>query len=120
MISILVLILAESFVGLIHSTAFSYYKTFYLEESYGYNKTDKKTFVMDIVKGIVLSVIFSTFFLFLISMIMDYFEENFILYAMIFTIIFTITLLVLYPSFIAPLFNKFENLDQSIEKEKLL
>lgn len=42
---------------------------------------------------------------------MDYFEEKFILYAMIFTITFTIILLILYPSFIAPLFNKFENLD---------
>lgn len=39
---------------------------------------------------------------------------------MIITIIFTITLLVLYPTFIAPLFNKFENLDKNIEKEKIL
>ena len=37
---------------------------------------------------------------------------------MIFTVIFTIVLLILYPTFIAPLFNKFENLDQNIEKEK--
>ena len=119
-LSLIALIIVESFVNLIHSTAFNYYRTFYLEESYGYNKTNLKTFVTDIIKQTLLSIVVSGIFLYLISLIMNYFEEKFIIYSVIFTIIFTIVLLVLYPTVFAPLFNKFENLDTNVEKEKQL
>ena len=58
---------------MIHSTFFSYYRNFYLEESYGHNKMDKKTFVTDTVKSAALTIVFSGIFLYLISLIMDYF-----------------------------------------------
>ena len=34
------------------STPFSYYKTFVIEERFGFNKTTKKTFVLDKLKGL--------------------------------------------------------------------
>ena len=38
-------------------TPFEYYATFVIEEKFGFNKTTKKTFVVDIIKNILLSVV---------------------------------------------------------------
>lgn len=44
-------------VGLFLSLPFNYYATFVIEEKYGFNKTTRKTFVLDLVKGVLLSAI---------------------------------------------------------------
>eukprot|EP00237_Pycnococcus_provasolii_P014259 CAMPEP_0205954994 /NCGR_PEP_ID=MMETSP1459-20131121/28306_1 /ASSEMBLY_ACC=CAM_ASM_001120 /TAXON_ID=41880 /ORGANISM="Pycnococcus provasolii, Strain RCC931" /LENGTH=158 /DNA_ID=CAMNT_0053327295 /DNA_START=350 /DNA_END=822 /DNA_ORIENTATION=+ len=39
------------------STPFSYYRTFVIEEKFGFNKTTKKTFIVDKIKGVFMTAI---------------------------------------------------------------
>lgn len=54
----------------------------------------------------------------LLNFIMYYFGSSFIMYAWVTSLVFISVLIVIYPTFIAPLFNKFEPLDKNNEKEK--
>ncbi|MBT8269893.1 MAG: M48 family peptidase, partial [Bacteroidia bacterium] len=57
------IIIALIFFGIIMlasdilSTPFAYYKTFVIEERFGFNKTTRKTFIFDKIKGWILSAI---------------------------------------------------------------
>ena len=39
------------------TTPFAYYKTFVIEEQFGFNKTTKKLFILDKIKGLVMMAI---------------------------------------------------------------
>jgi STE24 endopeptidase len=39
------------------SLPFSYYATFVIEQKFGFNKTDKKTFFLDFVKELLISLV---------------------------------------------------------------
>ena len=56
----------------------------------------------------------------LIVMLMEKLKERFVFAAWITCIVVLLLILIIYPNWIAPLFNKFENLSEEIEKEKLL
>lgn len=99
---------------------FNYYYTFYLENKYEFNKTTLRTFVMDKIKGLIISIIIGNVFNCLITFILEYFQERFVIIAWIATTILTLFVVFLYPSVIAPLFNKFESLNLENEKEKTL
>ncbi|MDZ7612813.1 MAG: hypothetical protein U5K51_03150 [Flavobacteriaceae bacterium] len=45
------------FINDILTTPFSYYQTFVIEEKYGFNKSTKKTFFMDKLKGWALTLL---------------------------------------------------------------
>jgi len=44
--------------GVVYSIPFQIFKTFWIEEKYGFNKTTARTFVIDQVKGFLLGAIF--------------------------------------------------------------
>ncbi|HID03376.1 MAG TPA: M48 family peptidase, partial [Desulfobacterales bacterium] len=48
------------------SIPFNFYATFVIEERFGFNKTTKKTFFSDIIKGIILSILIGAPILYLI------------------------------------------------------
>lgn len=88
------------------STPFSYYHTFVIEEKYGFNKTTKKTFILDKLKGwFMLAVIGGG----LLAVIIWFYEttgSQFWLYAWGILTIFTVFLNLFYARLIVPLFNK--------------
>ncbi len=90
---------------------FSYYNTFYVEEKFGFNKTTKSTFWIDLVKGSVLSAALILPLAALVFWLMRASGSLWWLYAWLVFIGFQLLLLALYPAFIAPLFNKFTPLD---------
>jgi STE24 endopeptidase len=49
-----------SLLQLVMSTPFSIYRTFVLEEKYGFNKTTPATFAMDLLKSLMLMGIFTS------------------------------------------------------------
>src|SRR5690606_14251305 len=63
------------------STPFSYYDTFVIEEKFGFNKTTKKTFFLDKLKGWLLGGILGGGILALVVWFYGFAEENFWLYA---------------------------------------
>lgn len=117
-LSIILFTIVEAVRSTLIDAPFNYYYTFHLENKYEFNKTTHHTFIMDKIKGLLLSVIIGTIFYIIITFIMEYFKERFVIIAWVATTILTLIIVFLYPSVIAPLFNKFENLDLNNEKEK--
>ncbi len=96
----------------------SWYDTMVIEEKYGFNRTDKKTFWLDTLKetliGLVLMVIIGSLLMWVHKWLGD---------RMIIVFAVLMTLLVLAISFLAPvftkIFNKFTPLEEGELKEKL-
>jgi len=99
-------------VSLILELPFSYYRTFIIEEKYGFNKTSLTTFILDRVKGLILGGIIGS----LILGALLYFFINTGLWAWIYCWIFFFALQLilqyLIPTYILPLFNKFTPLPE--------
>ena len=117
-LTIILFVIIDAIRSSIFSTPFSYYRIFVIEEKYGFNKMTKKLFWTDLVKNFVVGNLIGFAFFLTIVFVINFFQENFFIYAWIITIILFIGIMIIYPSFIAPLFNKFINLDESILKEK--
>lgn len=97
----------------------SLYSTFFLEEKYGFNKTTIKTFFTDMFKGILLSAIIGFPLLYLVLMIMDKLTDLWWLYTFVTIVLFQLLMIFIYPTFIAPLFNKFSPLEDESLKERI-
>ncbi len=90
---------------------FSIYKTFVVEERFGFNRTTVKTFVFDLLKGGILAVLIGAPLLALILWFFNNVGPNGWWLCWIGTIIFSLTIQFLAPILIMPLFNKFSPLE---------
>jgi STE24 endopeptidase len=88
------------------TTPFSYYKTFVIEEKFGFNKVTKKLFWMDKIKGWLMSIVLGGLILSLIIWFYMKTGKNFWLYAWALVAVFTVFMNMFYSSLIVPLFNK--------------
>lgn len=85
---------------------FSYYSVFFIEEEFGFNKTTRRVFFMDMVKSSFLSIIIGGFLFTLIILIYEYYSADFWWIACLFVSIFSVFMNMFYSSLIVPLFNK--------------
>jgi len=102
---------------------FSLYQTFVVEERFGFNKTTLITWFVDLLKTTMLIVILGLPLLAAILWLMNQAGENWWIYAWLVWMGFSLTMIWAYPAFIAPLFNKFsqlENLSLRTRIENLL
>lgn len=97
----------------------SIYSTFVLEEKFGFNKTTPKTFVLDLVKGAILGAIIGLPIIYGILWIMNALGDYWWTYAWVFLTLVQFTIMWAYPRFIAPLFNKFSELEEGEVKDKV-
>jgi STE24 endopeptidase len=113
-----IFILAFLAINYIVSLPFSIYQTFYLDKKFGFSNMDAKLYAIDSIKSIALTAIFGGVVVWLISKIVINFE-NWWLWG--FSLIFIIVLIInmIYPTFIAPIFNKFTILEDSDLKESI-
>ncbi|MHB0754964.1 M48 family metallopeptidase [Polaribacter sp. M15] len=88
------------------TTPFSYYKTFVIEEKFGFNKSTKKTFWLDKIKGWLMSAIIGGGILALIIWFYEVAGANFWVYAWVLVAIFSLFMNMFYAKLIVPLFNK--------------
>ncbi len=88
------------------STPFSYYNTFVIEEKFGFNKTTRKTFLLDKIKGWLMTAILGGGILALIIWFYQWAGANFWIYAWGAMAVFTIFMNMYYAKLIVPLFNK--------------
>jgi len=94
------------FASDILSLPFSYYKTFVIEEKFGFNKTSKKTFIFDKIKGWLMLIIVGGGILALITWFYQLTTSNFWIYTWIFISLFTLFMNLFYSKLIVPIFNK--------------
>lgn len=88
------------------SLPFSYYSTFVIEERFGFNKTTKKTFFLDKLKGWGMMVFLGGGVLALIIWFYQSTGSDFWWYAWALVAVFSIFLNMFYARLIVPLFNK--------------
>ena len=88
------------------SLPFSYYKTFVIEENFGFNKTSKKTFALDKIKSWVMMVVVGGGLLVLIVWFYQLVSTDFWIYSWILISCVTLFMNLFYSKLIVPLFNK--------------
>ncbi|EIJ39228.1 Zn-dependent protease with chaperone function [Galbibacter orientalis DSM 19592] len=108
-----------TFASDIITTPFSYYHTFVIEEKYGFNKTSKKTFFLDKLKGWLMLTVLGGGILALIIWFYQIAGANFWIYAWIMVAVFTIFMNMFYSKIIVPLFNKQTPLEDGSLKTKI-
>ncbi|MFZ4712180.1 MAG: M48 family metallopeptidase [Bacteriovoracaceae bacterium] len=96
------------------------YQTFVLEEKFGFNKTTIKIYITDMIKQTILGLVIGTPVLYTFFWLMDKMGAFWWIYAWAFLTIFQLVMIVLYPVFIAPLFNKFSPLPEGELKTTIL
>ncbi len=101
------------------TTPFSYYKTFVIEERFGFNKTTKKTFVLDKLKGLFMMAILGGIILGAIIWFYEQTQEQFWLYAWGIVTGFTIIMNMFYSRLIVPMFNKQTPLEDGSLRDKI-
>ncbi len=101
------------------STPFSYYKTFVIEERFGFNKTTVKTFILDKIKGVLMMAVIGGGILALIIYIFQLTQQHFWLYAWVIITIFSVFMNMFYAKLIVPLFNKQTPLEESSLRHKI-
>ena len=98
----------------------SLYSTFVIEERFGFNNTDGKTFILDTLKGIVIGGIIGLPIILALVWFVETFETYWWIIGWAFFTLVQFTLMWAYPRFIAPLFNKFNPLEEGEVKERIL
>ena len=105
--------------SVIISLPFSYYKTFVIEERFGFNKSTKKLFFIDQIKSLFINLLLTGLLLSVFIWFYGQFGKNFWWYAWLFFAAFVIFINMFYTSLIVPLFNKSTPLSDGELKEKL-
>lgn len=98
-------------INTIISLPWSWYEQFHLEEKFGFNRMTPKIFVSDLLKNIFLSTILGSIILSSIVFFITTLPSSWSLFCGLFLILFQFILMWLYPTFLAPLFNKFTPLE---------
>lgn len=98
---------------------FRYYRTFVVEEQYGFNKMTPAMFFTDLIKQYTLSVLLGTPLLLCVLWLMEKTGGHWWLYTWFTWIGFNLLLLAVYPNWIAPLFNKFSPLENDALKTRI-
>ena len=98
---------------------FTLYNTFKIEERFGFNKMTFKLWLADMVKGLLVGAVIGLPIVALILWLMGSAGSLWWLWAWGTWMGFNLLILVLYPTVIAPLFNKFKPLDDETLKERV-
>ncbi len=113
-------VLAFIVIGYLISLPFDLYKTFYLDKKFGFSNMTPKLYIVDTLKSAALFFIFGGVIIYVLVKFIDM-GENWWLWGFGFIFIVILIINLIYPTLIAPIFNKFEvlkdeNLKASIEK----
>lgn len=101
------------------STPFGYYNTFVIEERFGFNKTTKKTFILDKIKGWIMTIVIGGGLLALIIYIYQLTQEQFWIYAWLTIAAFTLFMNLFYARIFVPIFNKQTPLEEGSLRDKI-
>ncbi|TFZ04305.1 M48 family metallopeptidase [Ramlibacter rhizophilus] len=115
----LALLAAFALIGGLLDLPFSLYQTFVLEERFGFNRMTPRLWVSDMLKGLVVGAAIGLPIAALILWLMGAAGSLWWLWAWGAWVAFNLLLLVIYPSFIAPLFNRFKPLEDETLRERV-
>ena len=113
------LILSVAFITGAIDLPFSIVRTFGIEARFGFNRMTPRLFVVDLLKQIALGLALAVPLLFCVLWLMAKMGSYWWLYVWLTWMAFNLLILLLYPTFIAPLFNKFAPLEDAALKERI-
>lgn len=98
---------------------FDYYKSFVVDEKYGFNKMTPSMFFTDLIKQSIVGLALGAPLLFAALWLMQSAGDYWWLYLWFVWSAFNLLMLAVYPTFIAPLFNKFSPLEDMALKTRI-
>jgi len=109
-------ILSAFVIGSLIDIPIEYYKAFVVDQRFGFNKMTRAMFFSDLVKHALVGLVLGAPLLFAALWLMNGAGDWWWLYLWIVWSVFNLLMLAIYPTFIAPLFNKFSPLaDESLK-----
>lgn len=99
---------------------FQWYDTFVIEERFGFNKTTRRTFVLDKLKGWLLTALLGGLLLAAMVWFYQVTGRSFWIWAWVLFALFTLFLTMFYSTLIVPLFNKQTPLEEGELKTAIL
>ena len=102
------------------SIPFSLYKTFVIEEKFGFNKATKKIFFLDKIKGLLMTIILGGSILSIITWFYEFTGNYFWIYSWLLITAFSVFLNMFYSKLIVPLFNKQTILEEGELKNEII
>ena len=106
-------------IGGLLSLPLGWWQTFRLEAQFGFNRTSLGLWLADMAKGAVVAALIGGPIAALVLWLMNSAGANWWLWAWGVWMVFNLTLMVVYPTVIAPLFNRFEPLQDEALKQRV-
>ena len=109
-------------VLMLHSileSPFDLYRTFNIEVRFGFNKMTLRLYLLDALKGLLLGAVLGLPLLLGVLWLMERMGDLWWLYVWGVWVVFNLLLLFIYPTYIAPLFNDFEPLQDEAQKVRI-
>ena len=113
------LLCGVALIGGIVSLPFSWWRTFRIEERFGFNRTTLATWLADLAKGIAVGAALGLPLAFVVLWLMQGAGAFWWLLVWIAWMAFQLLVLVLYPTVIAPIFNRFSPLPAGAARERI-
>jgi STE24 endopeptidase len=113
------IIVATLVISSILEMPFGLYSTFIIEARFGFNKTTFALYVQDALKGLLLGAILGLPLLAGVLWLMAQMGAHWWLYVWGVWVSFNLLLLFIYPTFIAPIFNKFQPMQDEATKARI-
>src|SRR6266851_3198052 len=113
------LIISVALISGVIDLPFALYRTFLIEARFGFNRTSLILFVADLAKLAALSALVGIPLVFLVLWLMAKMGETWWLYVWLTWVAFNLLIAMIYPTLIAPLFNKFSPLEDAALRSRI-
>jgi STE24 endopeptidase len=110
---------AIALIGGAIALPFSWWRTFRIEERFGFNRTTLATWLADLAKGLAVGAVLGLPLAFIVLWLMRSAGAFWWIFVWIAWMAFQLLVLVLYPTVIAPLFNRFSPLPAGAARERI-
>ena len=101
-----VVIVVYSMLNAVLTLPFGIYDTFGVEQKFGFNKTTVGLFIADMLKGLLIAAVIGIPLLYLVLWLMNVMGSKWWLWVWLVLVVFNLAIMLIYPTVIAPLFNK--------------
>ena len=116
---VLAVVLLDTVVSELVRLGFSYYSTFVIEEKYGFNKSTKKTFFIDKIRGFIIGFVLMTFLSMVLALLHIWLGDGLIILFTAVMFLFGLLISFLYPIF-SRIGNKFTPLEDGELRTRLM
>lgn len=118
-VSVFLFLIITSIPSEVIDIPFALYKEFKLEKKFGFSTMTLKLWLLDELKGIIVNLIIMVPLIYIMVALFEHCQNWWWLLLGTVYVVFSLGISIIYPLFIAPLFNKFEPLEQGELRSKL-